>query len=63
MFSCSGYMAPEYIDLGMLTKESDIYSLGVILMEILTGHRKHPENTTAVEFREVVRLHNCEIIF
>jgi len=48
-----GYMAPEYIDRGMLTKESDIYSLGVILMEILTGHRKHPENTTAQEFSEV----------
>uniref|UniRef100_A0ACD5URV8 Uncharacterized protein n=1 Tax=Avena sativa TaxID=4498 RepID=A0ACD5URV8_AVESA len=48
-----GYMAPEYIDRGMLTKESDIYSLGVILMEILTGHRKHPENTTARELSEV----------
>ncbi|CAM0884906.1 unnamed protein product [Alopecurus aequalis] len=48
-----GYMAPEYIDKGTLTKESDIYSLGVILMEILTGDRKHPENTTAREFSEV----------
>ncbi|TVU26795.1 hypothetical protein EJB05_29359, partial [Eragrostis curvula] len=33
-----GYMAPEYID-GQITLKSDIYSLGVIIIEILTGQK------------------------
>ncbi|CAM0878111.1 unnamed protein product [Alopecurus aequalis] len=32
-----GYMDPEYLKSGQITFASDIYSLGVIIMEILTG--------------------------
>lgn len=48
-----GYMAPEYIDNFILSKESDIFSLGVIIVEIVTGHRKYPEGTSNQEFTEV----------
>ncbi|CAL4988699.1 unnamed protein product [Urochloa decumbens] len=34
-----GYMAPEYLDDGIITFKSDIYSLGVIILEIVTGKR------------------------
>ncbi|MCL7049202.1 hypothetical protein MKW94_001184 [Papaver nudicaule] len=34
-----GYCAPEYIMTGHLTAMSDIYSFGVVLLEILTGRR------------------------
>lgn len=33
-------MAPEFIDSGTITLKADIYSLGVIIIEILTGCRR-----------------------
>ncbi|XP_066336942.1 uncharacterized protein [Miscanthus floridulus] len=38
-----GYMAPEYIDNGEISPEADIFSLGVIILEIITGNRKYPQ--------------------
>ncbi|KAM5582067.1 putative serine/threonine-protein kinase PBL7 [Rosa sericea] len=34
-----GYCAPEYAKSGKLTAKSDIYSFGVVLLELLTGHK------------------------
>ncbi|XP_015692787.2 probable serine/threonine-protein kinase PBL7 [Oryza brachyantha] len=34
-----GYCAPEYAMSGKLTKMSDIYSFGVVLLELITGRR------------------------
>lgn len=34
-----GYCAPEYAMSGKLTLKSDIYSFGVVLMELITGRR------------------------
>ncbi len=44
------YMAPEYLDTGKATASSDIFALGVILYEILSGGRKpfQGESTTSV---------------
>lgn len=33
-------MAPEYYNTGVMTYKSDIYSLGVMIMEILTGKKE-----------------------
>ncbi|KAG2630466.1 protein DA1-related 1-like isoform X2 [Panicum virgatum] len=40
-----GYMAPEYLHKGIITKKSDIFSLGVIVIEIITGRRDTPDST------------------
>ncbi|PRQ48396.1 putative protein kinase RLK-Pelle-L-LEC family [Rosa chinensis] len=34
-----GYMAPEYFKTGRASKESDVYSCGVVILEIATGKR------------------------
>jgi len=38
-----GYMAPEYINRGEISPEADIFSLGVIMIELITGHKNYPQ--------------------
>ncbi|TKW21682.1 hypothetical protein SEVIR_4G136500v4 [Setaria viridis] len=51
-----GYMAPEYINRGLITTKSDIFSFGVIIIEIVTGHRDYPDETeiSSQEFIELI---------
>ncbi|KAK9757268.1 hypothetical protein RND81_01G152800 [Saponaria officinalis] len=44
-----GYCAPEYAMTGQLTLKSDIYSFGVVLLEIITGRRAIDNSKTGVE--------------
>jgi serine/threonine protein kinase len=34
---CSGYLAPEYALGGQLTMKADVYSFGVLILEIISG--------------------------
>ena len=36
---CSGYMSPEYAMEGLFSVKSDVYSYGVLLLEIVSGFR------------------------
>lgn len=53
----SGYMAPEFLHSGTITRKSDIFSLGVIIFEIITGRRDYVDVTpnSSYEFIEDVR--------
>ncbi|KAJ1274749.1 hypothetical protein BS78_05G085100 [Paspalum vaginatum] len=52
-----GYMAPEYWDRGEISTKSDIYSLGILILEIVTGKKNHQVmgNKSGEHFIEDVR--------
>jgi serine/threonine protein kinase len=39
MFTCSGYMAPEYAMRGYFSIKSDVFSFGVLILEIISGQK------------------------
>lgn len=39
VFTCSGYMAPEYISQGQFSVKSDVFSFGVLVLEIVSGQK------------------------
>ncbi|XP_045805317.1 putative receptor-like protein kinase At4g00960 [Trifolium pratense] len=41
-----GYMAPEYLMHGHLSVKADVYSYGVLVLELITGHRNSSSNSS-----------------
>ena len=56
------YMAPEYLDSGKSSTSSDIFALGVMLYEILTGGRKPFSGDTTTAVLNRILLHPPEPI-
>jgi len=50
----SGYMAPEYVTRGQLDARSDVFALGVVAWEALTGRRLFEGDTDMARLRQVV---------
>jgi serine/threonine protein kinase len=49
------YMAPEYFTTGNITKASDIWSLGVMLLEALTGTHPFGKTTQGLSNEQIIR--------
>lgn len=49
-----GYCAPEYAMSGKLTLKSDIYSFGVVMLELITGRRAYDSTKNQGEQNVVV---------
>lgn len=47
-----GYMDPEYVTTRRLTDKSDIYSYGVLLLELITGRAAVQDNVNLVEWAQ-----------
>eukprot|EP00268_Persea_americana_P007007 TRINITY_DN1255_c1_g1_i1.p1 TRINITY_DN1255_c1_g1~~TRINITY_DN1255_c1_g1_i1.p1 ORF type:complete len:647 (-),score=115.30 TRINITY_DN1255_c1_g1_i1:5-1945(-) len=50
-----GYMAPEYVVHGQLTEKADIYSYGIVVLELITG-RKNSSLATSGEGHSLMSL-------
>lgn len=54
-----GYVAPEYASTGMLNERSDVYSFGILIMEIISGrnpvdYNRPPGEVNLVEWLKVM---------
>lgn len=41
LVECSGYMAPEYAMHGYLSVKTDVFSYGILVLEIVSGRKNH----------------------
>lgn len=56
-----GYMDPEYLVTQELTEKSDVYSYGVLLLEIITARQAVQDNKNLVEWAQKYILEDCNL--
>jgi serine/threonine protein kinase len=66
----AGYLAPEWLSGVAITPKVDVYSLGMVLMEIISGRRNSPEVCTSNSYhvayfpvQAISKLHGGDVEF
>jgi len=54
-------MAPEYLIRGQLTDKADVYSFGVLVLEIVCGRRNNVIREDSGSLLQTVRLQNMKL--
>lgn len=49
-----GYMAPEYVVHGQLTEKADVYSYGILVLEVLTGKKSNSSVSSSTESQSLI---------
>ncbi|XP_062197980.1 receptor-like serine/threonine-protein kinase SD1-7 isoform X2 [Phragmites australis] len=50
-----GYMAPEYLIDGLISKKADMFSLGIIIIKLMTGSRDYPQRNDEASLDQFVQ--------
>ncbi|XP_019101820.1 PREDICTED: serine/threonine-protein kinase CDG1-like [Camelina sativa] len=58
-----GYCAPEYASTGKLTQKSDIYSFGVVLLELISGRKALMPSCDCVDSQSRYLVHWAQTLF
>ncbi|KAM3355285.1 hypothetical protein ACQJBY_025826 [Aegilops geniculata] len=58
-----GYCAPEYVNDGKTSKKGDMYSLGVIINELVTGRKGDPDNINTCSDDDMLGIKPLELRF
>jgi len=48
IFLCRGYLAPEYATYGQVSTKLDVFSFGVLILEIISGRKNIDNNLSLV---------------
>ena len=56
-------MAPEYLYRGEISTHSDIYSLGLLIIQISTGEKNIPDAEDKCGTKFIDRVRSCYLIF
>jgi serine/threonine protein kinase len=58
----SGYMSPEYAIHGLYSIKSDVFSFGVLLLEILSG-KKNTDPVSLLKYVSSFYIHSISLSF
>jgi serine/threonine protein kinase len=55
---CSGYQPPEYIHRGEISGKFDIFSLGAVMIRIVSGPMGYPESSDVSSYEYIDQVRN-----